>query len=118
MGSQSKDTGKLGEVLALKFLQNKGYQLILQNYHIRGGEIDLIMKKDGILVFVEVKTRRNELFGVPEEALTMHKQRTLVRAIYHYLLDYPRHPWRCDLIAIRLQGNSGTITHYRDILHE
>lgn len=118
MGSQSKDTGRLGETLALKFLQNKGYQLVTRNYHIRGGEIDLIMVKEGILVFVEVKTRRNELFGVPEESLTVHKQRSLIRTIYHYLHDHPRHPWRCDLIAIRLQGNSGTITHYRNILHE
>lgn len=115
MGSQSKRTGKTGEKLALEFLQKKGFTCMVQNYHIRGGEIDLIMEKDGILVFVEVKTRRSKVFGRPEDALTDIKKKKLLRAIYHYLFDYPGHPWRCDLIAIQLQGNQGTITHYHDI---
>lgn len=115
MGSQSKRIGTLGEQLALKFLQQKGYKLIIQNYHIRGGEIDLILKKSGILVFVEVKTRTNQRFGLPEEALTDRKKRKLVRAIYHYLADHPHQQWQCDMIALRIKGNKGEITHYKNI---
>lgn len=115
MRSQSKRTGTLGEELADKFLRQKGYKIITRNYHIRGGEIDIIAKKDNILLFVEVKTRTNERFGLPEEALTHAKRRKLLRAIYHYLADHPHRQWRCDLITLRLQGGQGKITHYHNI---
>ncbi|MBU0667516.1 YraN family protein [Patescibacteria group bacterium] len=121
MGSQSKRTGGLGEALALKYLLQKGYGLIKKNHFIRGGEIDLILKKDGILVFVEVKTRRSTAFGAPEGALTPLKKQKLLRAIRTYLMSHPglaEHaigPWRCDLIAIEIKGGTAQIKHFTNI---
>ncbi|HLG25606.1 MAG TPA: YraN family protein, partial [Candidatus Gracilibacteria bacterium] len=103
-GTRSYTAGQLGEDLALRFLTRKGYRLMERNFRIRGGEIDLIMEKDGILVFVEVKLRQGSNFGPPEEALTPVKIRRLLRAICHYRSERPQknRRWRCDCIAIEM----------------
>jgi|WetSurMetagenome_2_1015567.scaffolds.fasta_scaffold149748_2 putative endonuclease len=116
----SRITGSMGEKLALRYLEGKGYDLIVQNYFIRGGEIDLIMQKNGILIFVEVKTRRNQNFGRAAEALTSAKKRKMLRAINNYLsrLGGFTH-WRADLIAIDFTSrNEANITHYQDIFEK
>jgi putative endonuclease len=100
--------GKLGETLAVKYLAKKGFRLVNKNYHIQGGEIDLIMENDGILLFVEVKTRNSNIFGEPHEALNQKKIRKILRAILHYLHENPTHKnWRCDLIAIKFVSPGG-----------
>ena len=107
----------MGEKLALRHLEGKGYELITRNYFIRGGEIDLILKKDGILVFVEVKTRRGSNFGFAAEALTVIKKQKLLRAINTYLNRIPGYvPWRADLIAIDFTAaNKAGLSHYQNI---
>jgi putative endonuclease len=107
----------MGEKLALRHLEGKGYRLITRNYFIRGGEIDLILKIDGILVFVEVKTRRSRRFGFAAEALTMTKKQKLLRAINTYRSRLPGYiPWRADLIAIDFTSeNRANISHYQNI---
>lgn len=118
MGSQSKRTGRLGEELALRHLRSKGYRLIAANHHIRGGEIDLIVKIDTILVFVEVKTRRSRDFGAPQDALTKRKKQRLLRAIRLYLQGHPCRRWSCDLIAIDILGRRATLRHFHDVLSD
>lgn len=115
-----RNLGDLGENLAMRHLTGKGYNLVARNYFIRGGEIDLIMEKDGILIFVEVKTRRNNNFGTAAEALTTIKKRKLLRAIRTYLGFLPGFtPWRADLIAIDFTAdNSADITHHQDIFEK
>ena len=118
--------GKLGERIAIKFLQSKGYKLLTANYHIRGGELDLVCQKNGILVFVEVKTRHSLYFGEGEEALTNNKKQKLIRAIYTYLQNQHRLPldqyrplgqlWQLDLVAIHLRSSTATIKHFQNIL--
>ncbi|WP_166396602.1 YraN family protein [Rubrobacter marinus] len=63
-------TGELGESLALGYLVRKGYELVERNYRTRHGEIDLILRGEDVLVFVEVKARRGRGFGDPLEAVT------------------------------------------------
>jgi putative endonuclease len=113
----SRITGSMGEKLALRHLEGKGYELITRNYFIRGGEIDLILKKNGILVFVEVKTRRSRRFGLAVEALTFTKKQKLLRAIKTYLDSIPGYaPWRADLITIDFTAaNRANISHYQNI---
>jgi putative endonuclease len=112
-----KDLGDLGENLAARHLTAKGYNLIAKNYFIRGGEIDLILKKDGIIVFVEVKTRRTGKFGTAADALTPNKKRKLLRAIRTYLGTLTGFTnWRADLVAIDFTAyNRANITHYKNI---
>lgn len=115
-----KDLGDLGENLACGHLTAKGYTLITKNYFIRGGEIDLILKKDGIIVFVEVKTRRTGKFGAAADALTPNKKRKLLRAIGTYLATLKGFTnWRADLVAIDFTSyNRANITHYKNIFEQ
>ena len=74
--------GAKAETLALKYLINKGFSFINRNYTIRGGEIDLIMQKNGIIYFVEVKARWHTKFGTAFQSLTATKKRHILRTIF------------------------------------
>ncbi len=72
--------GAWGEEVAAQFLTGQGYIIIDRNFSCRYGEIDIIAKKDRFLVFVEVKQRKNTVFGYPREAVTPAKQHRLRQA--------------------------------------
>ena len=78
--------GKHGEDLACEFLKSHGYKIIERNFRIRGGEIDIIAEDDKTLVYVEVKTRSQRLFGSPEESVRYLKIKFLERAAKFYRL--------------------------------
>jgi len=65
-----KELGDRGEDIAAKYLQQQGYRIVQRNYRSRYGEVDIICAQQGILVFVEVKTRTSNAFGFPEESIT------------------------------------------------
>ncbi|HET9928655.1 MAG TPA: YraN family protein, partial [Rubrobacter sp.] len=69
----------------MRYLIQHGYALVERNYRTRRGEIDLIVRKDDILVFVEVKLRRQIKYGDPLEAVTHRKQNTIRSVAEHYL---------------------------------
>ncbi|MFC1749426.1 YraN family protein [Pseudomonadota bacterium] len=113
-----RQKGYLGEEIAAKFMVQKGYFVISRNFTIQGGEIDLIVKKDGILVFVEVKAFWGDYFGPPEQAVTNRKKRILLRAIYTYMKSYPERfiDWRCDLVSIEfISTKKAKIKHFHNI---
>jgi putative endonuclease len=116
---KSHYTGRLGEAAAISFLEKKGYKLLRQNYRIQGAEIDLIMEKGNLMLFVEVKTRRGSDFGEPEEALTRLKKQKILLAINHFFIhNNKRKKWRCDLVAIVIKNKIAFIKHYFDIYSE
>lgn len=80
-----KETGYYGESIVREYLINKGYLLLDKNYVIRGGELDLIMSYDNEIIFIEVKTRRNDTFGTPLESITPQKQKRIFHASKVYL---------------------------------
>ena len=80
-----KQTGYYGERVAAKALMDLGYTILEQNYTIRGGELDLVAQKNREMVFVEVKTRRNDAFGTPLESITPKKRRRMLHAAKMYL---------------------------------
>ena len=102
METASKTLGILGEKLAFSFLSQKGYKVLLKNYEISLGEIDLIARHGASLVFIEVKTRSSESMGDPAEAITFHKRRQLVRVAQYYLNRYgiQNAPCRFDVVSI------------------
>ncbi len=104
----NKSTGKLGEDLAARFLEQKGYKVLARNYRTRYGELDIICHKEQSLVFVEVKARRNTSFGYPEEAITPRKIQHLKKAAWHYLEEkqQPYREIRFDVITILLDNNN------------
>ena len=65
--------GKIGEKLAVKYLRKQGYKIITTNFYTNRGEIDIVAKDGVEFVFIEVKTRCNENFGKPAEAVTYFK---------------------------------------------
>lgn len=102
MATNSRDIGRWAERQAERYLQKSGYQIIERNWTCRGGEIDLICKKDDVLVFVEVKYRLSRVYGEPFEAVTARKKYTLWRAVNLYrsrsgLSDIP---CRLDIISV------------------
>ncbi len=113
---KKRNLGKWGEQVAAEFLISKGYKIIAQNFYLRAGELDIIAKKDGILSFVEVKTRSTENFGSAQESLSQTKKRALRRSIQNYLQHLPPCSWQLDLIAIDLRQDKATLKHFKNIL--
>ena len=108
-----KTFGHWGEEQAAKYLLKKGYSIVAQNYRCRNGEIDLIVSKAKVLVFVEVKARKTLAFGVPAAAVTRRKQAKLRATAWHYLGHCREHYlWiRFDVIEIYYLNQQLTINH-------
>ncbi len=94
--------GNRGEELAKQRLKGLGYLVLEANYRAKSGEIDLVSEKDGVLVFVEVRTRTSRTLGTPEESITPAKQSHLVGAAQEYLEEHEAaaRDWRIDLVAV------------------
>jgi putative endonuclease len=103
MADGRKRLGAWGESVAAHSLEAQGYRILARNWRCARGEIDLIAQAGAELVFVEVKTRKGQNLGLPEEGLTRPKQKKLVQLALLYLeeqnLDVD---WRIDLVAVEL----------------
>lgn len=109
--------GKKGEMIAGLFLEKAGYQILQTNYRAGRGEIDLIVHKNGLLVFVEVKSRTSSRFGFPEEAVNTRKAEKLIETAEMYLEEVKwQGPIRFDIIAIETSGKC-EVTHFEDAFH-
>lgn len=80
----TEDIGRKGEALAAKYYMRRGYLLLNHNYRTRMGELDLVLYKDGQLVFAEVKTRAGRMLDAPAAAVDARKQRRLILAAQYY----------------------------------
>lgn len=107
MNGQRKKTkrielGKWGEGIALDYLLEKGFRLLSKNYRTPDGEIDLVMKNDDELVFIEVKTRKNTEFSLPEESISEEKLDHLEASAGWFLEEYPEYEknWRLDVVTV------------------
>ena len=108
METGSQALGTLGEELAFHFLLRNGYKVLLKNYECPLGEIDLIAKHEGAVVFVEVKTRRSLCMGLPAESVTFHKRHQIVKTAQYYLKRYGIRdvPCRFDVVSILIPDGS------------
>jgi putative endonuclease len=101
----------------VSYLKDRGFVILQSNFRCRVGEIDIVARELGDLVFAEVKTRADLLYGLPCEAVTEQKQRQLTRVAEAYLAMFPRaaelRP-RFDVIEILLRGGRAWIRHLRD----
>ena len=110
------ETGKKGEDLAVKFMKNKGYDILETNWRFRKAEIDIIAKVGKILVFVEVKTRSSDYFGKPASFVSARKKVLLQDAATAYMREI-NHTWeiRFDIIGILLSKTKvKEINHFED----
>ncbi len=123
----SKQLGIFGEQIAENYLKNKGYQILGENYSFRvpgnpqKGEIDIIVKKNDIISFIEVKTlRAPDLPISPEEKVDFSKQRKLVKTAESWLMKKKiplNSKWQIDVIAIELNLNKkAKINHFENAI--
>ena len=110
--------GKEGESIARKYLESKGYSIVEQNYRTKRAEIDIIAKHGKKLVFVEVRAKRHELYGTPEDTIDYKKRARLRRNAMAY--TYRKHyvgPFRVDAVCLVIGGNGlERINHYENII--
>jgi putative endonuclease len=111
MSDTRRALGHRGEALAAQRLKSLGYTIRERNWRCRVGELDIIAEKDGVLVFVEVRTRRGERFGTPEESITPIKQAKLREVALTYLDEHDESDrnWRIDVVAIEI-GRRNEVT--------
>ncbi len=97
-----KAIGQQGEIIAQNYLIAQGCTILHTNYHSRYGEIDIIAEdRAGVLLFIEVKYRKNEFFASAASSVTPQKLQKIEQTIACYLQQYPtRQPLRIDLITI------------------
>lgn len=100
--------GNAGERYAARLLEERGHQIVARQWRCTAGELDLVTLDGAELVFVEVRTRRGDRFGTPEESIGPEKAARLVRLADYFLLAHPEHEprvWRVDLVALELDGS-------------
>lgn len=100
MKINQNNAGLAAEKIAETFLKNHGLKLVMQNYHCRFGEIDLIMKEAKTLVFVEVRLRSNRQFGSAGASITAQKQQKLIATAQHFLQSHGQCACRFDAILM------------------
>lgn len=108
--------GAWGEEQAVKYLKKNGLKIVERNFRTPVGEIDIIARERNVLVFIEVKTRRSEQFGTPQEAVGARKQRQIIRTAQWYLQQHRKDSQaRFDVVAILCQSDgTAQVTHLVD----
>ena len=113
---QKKVLGRIGDAIAAKDYAQRGYLLLNHNYRTRFGELDLILYKDGGIVFAEVKTRTSAAKARPAESVGVRKQRHLIAAAQFYLQrsPYADAPVRFDVVEVQPSAGGWQVHCIRD----
>ena len=112
--------GKWGEAQASAYLKAKGYIILEANYRTRYGEVDLITLDQQTVVFVEVKTRRTQTFGYPENSVNSAKRTHMVNSAQVYMQTQGEMDWRIDVIAVSISETNQPpeITHFENAIYD
>lgn len=102
---ERKKLGYLGEDTAAEYLMRDGYRVIERNFKCNLGEIDIIARRGDTLAFVEVKTRQDEFFGRPAEAVGREKQRHIRRVAEIFLYRRRLNPLKTRFDVIEVEIN-------------
>jgi len=107
--------GQIGEELGAKYLEQEGFVVLYKNWRYSRQEVDLIVENENFLIFVEVKTRKNDLFGKPEVAVNAKKQRFLIKAASAYCRTHKiKKEIRFDILAIIHNESKTEINHFEN----
>ena len=112
---RNKVLGNIGEEIAVNYLRVKGYKILDRNYRTRYGEIDIILLIEDLLVFVEVKTRRNNKYGDPVESVNYNKVNKIINTANNYLANKKMYNFnvRFDVVEIKFD-KIPKINHIKD----
>jgi putative endonuclease len=113
---QNLKTGQLGEQIAVDYLEKAGYRIIQRNYRCQFGEIDIIAKEGDTIVFVEVKSRRSEIYGLPQLAVGIGKQRRISKTSLYYIQTNRLESFnaRYDVVAVSMRSGNWHIELLKD----
>jgi len=112
------ELGKYGEILAAKFLTNKGYEVLEINWVYNKFEVDIIAKYQEKIIIIEVKTRENNYIGEPWEAVTIAKQKRIIKTANEYIIDNQIDAEvRFDVISIIHNQKETKIEHLEDAFY-
>ena len=100
--------GESAETLAADHLKQQGYRILVRNYRIKGGEIDIIAQDGNTVCFVEVKMRRTAAYGTPFDAIPKIKMQKIIQVARHYLnsMKLGSSKARFDVVAVTLKEGS------------
>ena len=105
------EKGKLGEEIAFKYILSRGGNVIEKNYRTKMGEVDLIARLNGELVFVEVKSRSNINYGYPSESVNYKKKRKIINVAKYYILENSLENLSIRFDVIEIYFNEKKINH-------
>ncbi len=113
MTQATNDFGALGERIAARWLERQGYTVLARRWRSGHRDIDVIAERDGVVAFVEVKTRAAMEFGDPVEAVHAQKRRSLVRSAREWMAHHEgaHSEFRFDVIGILLRDRSAWVRH-------
>jgi putative endonuclease len=116
VSKENLNLGRSGEELAAAFLRRKGYRILAKNFRSKLGEIDIIARQKDTVCFIEVKTRRTDRFGLPQESVLASKQRQISKAALDYLkvnkmLDIKA---RFDVVSVLFSDNEAKLDLIQD----
>jgi putative endonuclease len=114
--ARQQTIGLLGEDTAAAYLQGLGYIILERNWRFSKAEIDIICKDQGVLVFVEVKSKSYTYFGEPEDSVSAFKETLIIDAANRYM-EKVAHDWaiRFDIVSILFdKKRNPKITHFKD----
>ena len=128
----AKQIGDMGEDIAEKYLKKRFWHILSRNFNVRGGEIDIIAYRFGVLAYFEVKTRRTDSYGSPAEAVDYKKIKHINTAARQFMQLYgwggripvfypfgiekrrPVRKQRIDVIEVYLKDNTTKINHIKN----
>jgi len=115
-----REIGTIGESLAENHLVSAGHEILDKNWRYSRAEIDIISRKEEILVFTEVKTRTYDYYGQPEDSITKGKEALIIDAAQRYM-EKIGHEWeiRFDIISIIVDksGKMKRLEHFEDAFY-
>jgi len=116
MKTEKQIKGNRGEDLAASYLESNGYVILERNWQIGHLEVDIIATTESFLVFAEVKTRKSNTFGEPEDFVTLQKQRNLIRAASAYIRKFNiTKEVRFDILSVILnEQQESAVRHIPD----
>ena len=116
--NNKRGIGTRGEDQAVHFLHSNGYEILDRNYRYRRAEIDIIARKNNLIIFIEVKKRADNKFGFPESFVSEEQIKRIMVAAEEYVYQ---NDWngniRFDIISIEGSGDDINITHFKDAIH-
>jgi putative endonuclease len=116
--SEHIELGKMGEAAAASFLKKRGYNIIKQNWIFQKAELDIIAEKNNKIIVTEVKTRGEDHLIDPIRAITMKKQKQMVKAANAYITENDLHSEvRFDVITVVFNRNKPEIEHIEDAFY-